>query len=93
MSHDWPEWEKLSQEIISALDRRGIVFAFVGAVAKRGLPFVSERSEFLTVSHPSPRGNINSSNPFSKSRFFSTINDLLGNSPIDWRLDPPEMAT
>src|SRR5262249_45073109 len=87
MSHDWPEWEELTKEIIERLDERGIVFVFLGSVARRFEPYTSSRSESICFSHPSPRGSINSNSPFIGSRMFSTINDLLGSNPIDWRLD------
>lgn len=90
LSHDWPEWLELTKQIIERLNQRGVVFAFLGAVAKRYLEYVDlTNSEVITTSHPSPRGNM-SSKPFSGSRLFSTINDKLnsqGLPVIDWKLD------
>jgi uracil-DNA glycosylase len=44
---------------------------------------------YIELSHPSPRGILNSNSPFIGSRLFSTINIYLGNlekEPINWRL-------
>lgn len=90
LSHDWPDgaWDGLTKEIIQKADEKGVVFAFIGAVAKRHLDSVRS-SPTIVVGHPSPRG-MNSKTPFIGSRLFSTINDKLvsiGLSPVDWRLD------
>lgn len=93
LSHDWPggEWSYLTSEIVSRLSRKGIVFAFLGTVAKRYVDLVDvTNNEILLTSHPSPRGSMNSKTPFLGSRLFSCINDKLvsqGLDPIDWRLD------
>lgn len=90
LSHDWTEYSYLTREIVRRLSARGIVFAFLGQVARRFLEDVDLRNNAVVVtSHPSPRGNINSKNPFTGSRIFSTINDKLvnnGQQPVDWRL-------
>jgi uracil-DNA glycosylase len=90
MSHDWREYEGLTREIIGVLSKKGVVFAFLGQVARRYVSGIDLRNNhILTTSHPSPRGSINSRTPFVGSRLFSTINDRLtdlGQSPIDWRL-------
>jgi len=90
LSHDWTEWSYLTSEIIQSLSQRGIVFVFLGSVAKRYMDLVSPlNNEILQTSHPSPRGSLNSKTPFVGSRLFSTINDKLisnGLDPIDWRL-------
>lgn len=90
MSHDWTEWSYLTREIINKLSKRGIVFAFLGQVARRYTECVTlTNNEVLVTSHPSPRGNMNSKNPFTGSRLFSTINDKLvsnGLEKIDWKL-------
>jgi uracil-DNA glycosylase len=85
MSHDWREWERLTSEVISAVDEQSSVIVLMGSVARRFASKVSRRSELIETSHPSPRAN-SSNKCFSGSRMFSKINDLLGNSPIDWRL-------
>lgn len=92
LSHDWDEWSYLTTEIISLLSARGgIVFVFLGSVARRYLEGVDlTKNSVVVTSHPSPRGNINSRNPFLGSRIFTTINDKLvdlGSKPINWRLD------
>lgn len=91
LSHDWPDgcWDYLTREIIRRCDDQGVVFAFLGAVAKRHLHEVST-SPVIQTSHPSPRGSLNSKTPFVGSRLFSTINAKLveiGHTPVDWRLD------
>lgn len=37
LSHDWPEWETLTQEIVATLSRRGVVFCALGAKARKYL--------------------------------------------------------
>lgn len=90
MSHDWTEYSYLTREIVRRLSARGIVFAFLGQVARRFIEDISiSNNEVIVTSHPSPRGNMNSKSPFTGSRLFSTINDKLvnnGQSPIDWKL-------
>jgi uracil-DNA glycosylase len=92
LSHDWPgnEWAGCTAEIIERLNPRGIVFAFLGGVARRFADLVQPPSTAILTSHPSPRGSRNSKTPFTGSRLFSTINIKLvslGLEPIDWRLD------
>lgn len=87
MSHDWPEWHALTKEIVEELDRKSVVFAFLGSVARRFHDYTTSSSESICLSHPSPRGSLNSHTPFIGSRFFSTMNDLLGYNKIDWRLE------
>jgi uracil-DNA glycosylase len=91
LSHDWEEYSYLSKEIVERLSARGIVFAFLGTVARRYLDYVDlTKNEVILTSHPSPRGSRASKTPFEGSRLFSTINDKLnsqGLSPINWRLD------
>lgn len=91
LSHDWAEWEFLTGEIVERLSAKGIVFAFLGAVARRYEDRVDlERNRVICTSHPSPRGIRSSKTPFTGSRPFSTINAKLrelGQETIDWRLD------
>ncbi len=91
LSHDWEEYSFLTKEIIQRLSQRGVVFAFLGAVARRYLEYVDlTNNEVLLTSHPSPRANRFSRTPFEGSRLFSTINDKLisqGLTAINWRLD------
>ena len=92
MSHDWVEWAPLTEEITRRLSDEGDkVFVFLGSVARRFARYVDvEHNTVLLASHPSPRGNLNSSNPFRGSRIFSSINDKLckvhHKDPIDWKL-------
>lgn len=90
MSHDWTEYEFLSSEIVKELAKKGIVFAFLGGVARRYAKYVTpENNMVIETSHPSPRANRVARHPFSGSRLFSTINGYLtelGHSPVDWRL-------
>lgn len=92
LSQDWDEWSYLTREIITKLsDKGGVVFAFLGSVARRFADCVDlTKNSVLCTSHPSPRGNLNSKTPFTGSRIFTTINDKLvdmGQQPINWRLD------
>ncbi len=96
LSCDWEEWSWLTREIIQRLSKRGIVFAFLGAVARRYVEYC-ERSnnKIIVTSHPSPRGIKFSKTPFEGSRIFSTINAHLnaqGLEPIDWKLDVPDQS-
>lgn len=90
LSHDWKEWEPLTREILLRLSGRGIVFVFLGAIAKRNVDVVDQsKNEVILLSHPSPRGSMASKNPFIGGRMFSTINaklNQLGLETIDWRL-------
>lgn len=90
LSHDWVEYEPLTRGIIQQLSKQGIVFAFLGQVARRYVDEVDLRNnEVIVTSHPSPRGNMNSKTPFTGSRLFSTINDKLvsnGLPKVDWKL-------
>jgi len=94
LSHDWDEWSFLTKEIVVRLAARGIVFAFLGAVARRYTGFVtSDNNSVIETSHPSPRGSASSKVPFLGSRLFSTINAKLleeGEEPINWRLPDGE---
>lgn len=92
MSHDWPEWSELTKEVTQKLsDKKDVVFVFMGGVARRYSKYVdTQHNTLIEVSHPIPRANINSNNPFRGSRIFSTINDKLasvhGQSTINWKL-------
>src|SRR5258708_10657434 len=83
MSHDWEEWHALTKEIVEKLDTRGVVFVFLGSVARRFAIYTSSRSDTIELSHPSPRGGLHSRVPFKGSRLFTSINDKLGFNPID----------
>lgn len=87
LSHEWPEWEPLTCDVIKALNKKHIVFVLVGTYVKRFSDTIDhEENEVLYVGHPSPR---NLSSPFVGSRIFSNINTNLrdlGYQEIDWSL-------
>jgi uracil-DNA glycosylase len=93
MSHDWTEWEPLTQEIISKLsDRCDIVFVFMGGIARRYVRFAnSTHNTILETSHPVPRASLRSREPFTGSRIFTRINAALVQThkkdPVDWKLN------
>jgi uracil-DNA glycosylase len=98
MSHDWPEWEVLTREVIEELCKQGIVFVLLGAKARSYVDIINYY-DYLTpgenicieLCHPSPRASFNArtETKFVGSRLFSRINDALetlGYLPINWRL-------
>lgn len=88
LSHDWPEWRLLTQQIIEASNQKKCVLAFVGGFAREFAKY-SLGNPVIEVAHPSPRAGLRAKEPFVGSRFFSTINDKLNGirlSPIDWRI-------
>lgn len=93
LSHEWPEYEHLTSEIVSKLSERGnVVFIFSGRIARDFAVLVDhDHNCVIETSHPSPRGSINSNNPFVGSRVFSRANEMLvqelGQEPIDWYLE------
>jgi len=86
-SHHWPEWEALTAEIVSTLDREGCcVFILLGNYAKRYNQFIFD-SDVIETSHPSPLG---ARFGFTGSRIFSTANGFLceaGVETVSWKLD------
>lgn len=98
LSHDWPEWRRLTDEIIETMCRKGVCFVLLGRIARRHAETINYyellhpgENKLITLSHPSPRGNARSraGEGFRGSRVFSTINSYLGElgySKIDWRL-------
>ncbi len=88
LSHDWPEYLLLTEEIIKELDQQEIVFVFLGGKARHFAQFV-QKSKVIETSHPSPRAGTKARCPFIGSRIFSRTNALLRElkkEPIDWRL-------
>jgi uracil-DNA glycosylase len=88
-SHRWLEWEFLTKEIVEKLNEKGIVFIFLGAIAREFKKYTDDRSKVIEASHPSPLGVLSKRTPFFGSRIFTTANTLLveqGLEPIDWRL-------
>ncbi len=90
LAHEsWVEWSPLTVEIIRQLNQRHIVFVFLGRVARTYVKYVDNNNEVIETSHPSPRGQLNSTSPFIGSRIFSKINEKLndqGIEAIEWRL-------
>lgn len=96
MSHDWPEWRRLTNEILEFLCKRGVVIVLVGSVARRHAETVNYfelvnpgENVCIEVSHPSPRGRAAGRSPFVGSRLFSKINAgcvSLGYEPVNWEL-------
>lgn len=94
-SHHWEEWEPLTKEILEYVtgnnrgDKPSAVVTAFGSTASRSLAHCSTGAEKISVSHPSPRGQINAKTPFLGSRVFTHINDCLCKTkqePINWRL-------
>lgn len=88
-SHHWDEYLPLTEEILTKLQERAVVFVFLGRVAgafKKVLDQADHEIRIIETSHPSPLG-VN--HGFATSRLFSTINakmNELGTGTIDWRL-------
>lgn len=91
--YGWREWQPLTTELVQVLDRQGVVFAFLGSIARDYAQFAqSGNSKVIQLAHPAAerygRGK-SKRNLFSDSRFFTTINDnlvSLGKTPINWKL-------
>jgi len=99
LSHNWPEWKALTQELISELRGKGIVFVFIGSRVRAFATMVHgfDNCRVIEVGHPSPLAMVGLRNaknppktpPFKGSRIFSRINAALNEldyTPIDWRL-------
>ncbi len=91
LSHDWPEWRLLTDEIVSELAGRGIVFVLIGNRARGYATKVRgfNNCKVIEVAHPSPMANRFAHQPFKGSRIFTHINAALleiGLDPVDWRL-------
>lgn len=88
----WPEWPPLTREIVERLSAKGrVVFALVGRRAHAYDKYIdTSYNSVLYFPHPSPLGHIGNRAKFVGSRFFSSINDRLGEwgkEPINWRLE------
>lgn len=58
MSHDWPEWEVLTREVVKVLSLRGIVFCALGARARKYLhpeTEIVEGHEWITKDTVDPK--------------------------------------
>lgn len=45
LSHNWPEWRLLTEEIIQELNQKGVVFVFLGGVARSFAGVVRDQTE------------------------------------------------
>lgn len=89
LSHNFPEYHELTREVVSVLNGRGVVHCFLGSLAREFSKCVDTSGRVIETSHPSPRGNRFSKQPFLGSRIFSRINAelvSLGKPTINWRL-------
>jgi uracil-DNA glycosylase len=89
-SHRDIGWEALTDEVLRAVDEyhHGVVFVLWGRDAQRHLPTVlssvqDKRNHVILSSHPSP---LSAHQGFLGSCPFSTINGLLKEHALDWRL-------
>jgi len=91
-SHKAKGWEKFTDAVISAVDRRPdpAVFVLWGNYAKKKLPLIdTSRHIVVEGAHPSPL----SAKLFLGSKPFTRMNEAIaaqGHEPIDWRL--PDLA-
>jgi uracil-DNA glycosylase len=88
-SHKGKGWERLTDAIIEALNRRQepVIFVLWGAYAQKKAALIDQsRHAVISSAHPSPlsaRSGFFGSKPFSK---INTILEGWGKTPIDWRL-------
>lgn len=89
-SHRAKGWERFTDSVIRALNRRErpLVFLLWGGFAQKKAKLVdAERHRVIASAHPSP---LSASRGFFGSRPFSRIDAALtelGQPPIDWRLE------
>jgi uracil-DNA glycosylase len=87
-SHKDKGWEKFTDAVISALNKRQrpLVFLLWGAYAQKKIKRIdTQRHRLVTAAHPSPL----SSKKFFGSKCFSAVNkalEELGETPINWQL-------
>ncbi len=88
-SHAGHGWERFTDAVLGALDRKDtrVVFVLWGAAARRKAALVTSPQHVVVASpHPSP---LSAHQGFFGSRPFSKVNDALeaaGLEPIDWSL-------
>lgn len=88
-SHQGRGWERFTEQVVRAVDRRDVttVFLLWGASARRTGRLVDRRRHVVIESpHPSP---LSAHRGFFGSRPFSRANAALvaaGRDPVDWRL-------
>jgi uracil-DNA glycosylase len=85
-SHAKKGWEKLTDEIIRAVDARSepAVFLLWGNYARKKTRLIDPRHTVIESTHPSP---LSAHNGWWGSRPFSKVNaalSTLGEAPIDW---------
>lgn len=89
-SHRWPEYEFLTQEILTTLSTEYTVVVFLGTLSAQYRKYLNEEfTEVLHYSYPSPLSVSSGKKSFHNSRLFSTINAKLrdqGKELIQWRL-------
>ena len=89
LSHRTLGWQQLTDEIISALNRREdpVIFVLWGTHAKEKRALITAKRHYVVTSaHPSP---LSAHNGFFGSRPFSAVNEILiglGKTPIDWQI-------
>ncbi|KAK3094407.1 hypothetical protein FSP39_001334 [Pinctada imbricata] len=94
-SHKDKGWEKLTDAVISWLNKNsiGIVFMLWGAYAQKKGAFIDKKRHHVLKSvHPSP---LSAHRGFIGCKHFSQCNELLkkdGRKPIDWNRLPPQGA-
>ena len=88
-SHKELGWDKLTDQIISQLSKRGnMIFVLWGKIAQSKLHLINKKTnKVLSAPHPSP---LSAYRGFFGCRHFSKINKILiesGSSKINWKLD------
>ena len=88
-SHKELGWDKLTDQIISQLNKRGnMIFVLWGKIAQSKLQLINKKTnKVLSAPHPSP---LSAYRGFFGCRHFSKINKILiesGSSKINWKLD------
>ena len=88
-SHKELGWDKLTDQIISQLSKRGnMIFVLWGKIAQSKLQLINKKTnKVLLAPHPSP---LSAYRGFFGCRHFSKINKTLiesGSSKINWKLD------
>ena len=88
-SHKELGWDKLTDQIISQLSKRGnMIFVLWGKIAQSKLQLINKKTnKVLSAPHPPP---LSAYRGFFGCRHFSKINKTLiesGSSKINWKLD------
>ena len=88
-SHKELGWDKLTDQIISQLSKRGnMIFVLWGKIAQSKIQLINKKTnKVLSAPHPSP---LSAYRGFFGCRHFSKINKILiesGSSKINWKLD------